>query len=84
MRIARQIVVFDAADLTVESTDVAPGDSPCTIMRWFAPADGTVIYRVAIARLRHDDSQRQPVDVLDVDRRAPVEDGLAAGARAGR
>jgi hypothetical protein len=32
--------------------------------RWFAAAEGTRTSRVAIARLRHDDSPLQPVDVL--------------------
>lgn len=40
--------------------DVAPGDSPCMIMR--APWRN-----VAIVRRRHDDSQRQPANVLDTD-----------------
>jgi hypothetical protein len=36
--------------------------------RGFAAADGTLSQRIGIAKLHHDDCQRQPAEVFDADR----------------
>ena len=59
---------------TAAAEDVAPGDSPCMTMRWFAAAKQRPDLTRCDHQIRHDDLRWQPADVLDADRRVPVED----------